>query len=32
MSNIDVGLMLFYIAGGIIAIFGALLYIWGKKR
>jgi len=31
MTNIDQGLMLFYIAAGIMAIFGVLLYIASKK-
>lgn len=31
MSNIDQGLMLFYIAGGIFAVFGMLFYIAVKK-
>lgn len=30
-SNIDQGLLLFYIALGVIGIFGALLYIGYKK-
>ncbi len=31
ISAIDQGLMLFYIAGGILAILGMLLYIASKK-
>ncbi len=32
MSNIDQGLMLFYIAGGIFGILGVLLYIASSRK